>query len=168
MAYYWISGFFFRIVFPSLIIFVLYLRPTITTYIYLLMALYMPFFSVPSPVSMARETGVYVKMFVVVSLLTSLSVFGLFFILFFPRTTGYEIENCSFMETALRTYGVIQFRDLPSGNTAIQWLLPVIFQYFCYELLIMFDDWEMFGRRFRGREALPASLNDLRLALKEE
>ena len=32
----------------------------------------------------------------------------------------------------------------------------------------MFDVWEMLGRRVRGREAVPASLNELRLVLKEE
>ena len=32
----------------------------------------------------------------------------------------------------------------------------------------MFDVWDMLGRRVRGRNAVPASLNKFRLVLKEE
>jgi len=32
----------------------------------------------------------------------------------------------------------------------------------------MFDVWKMLGKRFRGREAVPASLSQLRLVVKEE
>ncbi|XP_030745433.1 piezo-type mechanosensitive ion channel component-like [Sitophilus oryzae] len=123
MTNYWLAAFTFRIVFPILVLCVVYLRPTITTYIYLLMAFYMPFFSVPTAVSMTRDTGVFVKSFVVVSLLISLSVFCFYFVVFSSSTIAYNIEPCSFIESVLRAYGVVDFRDLP-GHSNIDWLLP--------------------------------------------
>ncbi|XP_076272842.1 piezo-type mechanosensitive ion channel component-like isoform X2 [Rhynchophorus ferrugineus] len=123
MANFWLAAFLFRVVYPSAILLAVYIRPTVSSYVYMLLGLYMPFFSVPTPMSMARATGTYLKISLITCLLICLAIVGFYFVLYFPRSGSYNLENCSSLEIFLRTFGVVEFRNLPLGD-AIAWLLP--------------------------------------------
>ncbi|KAH1027963.1 hypothetical protein HUJ05_001377 [Dendroctonus ponderosae] len=98
-------------------------RPTLTSYIYIVMGCYMPFFSVPTEESMAAATGAYMKLLVVVSTLTSSLAISTYFVLYFSSDPAFDFDYCSSLEIIIRTIGVIPFTDLPMKDV-INWCLP--------------------------------------------
>ncbi|KAL1505850.1 hypothetical protein ABEB36_005313 [Hypothenemus hampei] len=124
MRNYWFCAILFRIVLPTLIIFLAYLRPTVTSLIYLILGCYSPFFSVPSAKSMSGRTGTYLKIVIVISILIVSLLSSLYFVLYlFKDEHHFDLEPCTFLETTIRTIGIIEFQNLPL-STVFTWITP--------------------------------------------
>ncbi|XP_066250375.1 piezo-type mechanosensitive ion channel component-like [Euwallacea similis] len=123
MRRYWWCAILFRVVLPFSVVTAVFIRPIITSYIYLVVGCYMPFFSVPSSHSMAKSTGTYMKILIITCILTTTLVLSFYIALFFRTKKECDLELCSTLDSAGRIVGVMEFERL-SLVDAIPWFLP--------------------------------------------
>uniref|UniRef100_A0AAR5PG41 Piezo TM1-24 domain-containing protein n=1 Tax=Dendroctonus ponderosae TaxID=77166 RepID=A0AAR5PG41_DENPD len=122
MDNYWWCAILFRIILPLIVVIAVSIRPTVTSYVYLLVGCYMPFFSVPTSHSLAHSTGTYMKILIITCTLTSCFMLSFYFVLYFPTEPEFDLKPCSPLESALRTMGVVEFEGL-DFSSALPWCL---------------------------------------------
>ncbi|XP_050294908.1 piezo-type mechanosensitive ion channel component-like isoform X2 [Anthonomus grandis grandis] len=121
MANYWWRAFLFRIVYPTVALYAALQRPSVISFVYLLLACYAPFYSVPF---MKNVKGhMFMKISTLCSLLTSIFVLSCYMVIFFPTDKEFRLTNCSPLETLLRTVGIVNLDELEL-NYSIIWIFP--------------------------------------------
>ncbi|KAL1518044.1 hypothetical protein ABEB36_001730 [Hypothenemus hampei] len=123
MENYWWCAILFRIILPLIIAIAIFIRPTVTSYIYLVVGCYLPLFSVPTHKSMLSTTGFYMKILIISCILNSSFVLSFYLVLYFPTEREYNLDHCTMIESILRTVGVVQLDDL-TFTQALPWCLP--------------------------------------------
>ncbi|XP_045471013.1 piezo-type mechanosensitive ion channel component isoform X4 [Harmonia axyridis] len=123
MANYFLCFGIFRILLPCILAISIIFRPSVLSGIYLLFLCYFPFVPVPTTSTMAGHTGIYLKLMIVVSILTSLTQAAFQIFLVSDSPYGHMLVNCDFLERILRTVGLVKMDHLPVIEI-VNWAYP--------------------------------------------
>ncbi|CAH0558079.1 unnamed protein product [Brassicogethes aeneus] len=123
MGTYYICAIIFRVALPAFIYACVAFRPCVLSGIYLLLACYLPFVPVPKPRTMSGHTGIFMKICIVITVLTTLAQIIFQSVLFAFAPYGSILEKCEFLEKVLRHIGFIRFDNI-SAQTGITWIAP--------------------------------------------
>ncbi|XP_055598919.1 piezo-type mechanosensitive ion channel component-like isoform X5 [Uranotaenia lowii] len=123
MANYFICLVIQRLILPLILAICCLMRPVGLSLPYLLFLFGLPFVPVATPRSIKGSTGIYFKLYIVISILLLVSQIA-FQIVFLAL--GYElIEPCKFLEVLLRHIGLVRFQDLDAAMV-VYWISPEI------------------------------------------
>ncbi|XP_048520923.1 piezo-type mechanosensitive ion channel component isoform X7 [Dendroctonus ponderosae] len=123
MANYWLSAALFRCLMPLLVGSCIIFRPSVLSAIYFLLLCYTPFVPVPTDATMKGHTGIYLKILIVITTLTTLAQLGFQIALFAMLPYAHFLKDCEFLEKLLRHVGFVRLNNI-SVNDAFTWISP--------------------------------------------
>ncbi|XP_066250610.1 piezo-type mechanosensitive ion channel component isoform X3 [Euwallacea similis] len=123
MGNYWVCAALFRCLLPVLIGSCIIFRPSVVSAIYFLLLCYTPFVPVPTEGTMKGHSGVFLKILIVVSTLTTLGQLAFQIVLFAMPPYAHFLKDCEFLEKLLRHVGFIRLNHI-SLNDAFTWISP--------------------------------------------
>ncbi|XP_044750779.1 piezo-type mechanosensitive ion channel component isoform X3 [Coccinella septempunctata] len=113
----------FRLLLPCILAISVIFRPSVLSGLYLLFLCYFPFVPVPTASTMSGHTGIYLKIMMVVSILTSLTQAAFQIYVVSDPPYGHLLESCDLLERILRTIGLVRLDHLPILEI-ITWTYP--------------------------------------------
>ncbi|XP_076270334.1 piezo type mechanosensitive ion channel component isoform X3 [Rhynchophorus ferrugineus] len=123
MANYWICAALFRCLLPLLIGSCILFRPSLLSALYFLLLCYTPFAPVPTEATMSGHTGIFLKLLIVISTVTTLGQLGFQIALFAMPPYANFLKDCEFLEKLLRHAGFVRLNNI-SINNAFTWISP--------------------------------------------
>ncbi|CAH1133196.1 unnamed protein product [Ceutorhynchus assimilis] len=123
MANYWLCAALFRCLMPVLIGSCILFRPSILSAIYFLLLCYTPFVPVPTESTMKSHTGIFMKILIAISTLTTLGQLGFQITLFALPPYAHFLKDCEFLEKLLRHVGFVRLNQI-SVDDAFTWISP--------------------------------------------
>ncbi|XP_050309997.1 piezo-type mechanosensitive ion channel component isoform X2 [Anthonomus grandis grandis] len=123
MANYWICAALFRCLMPVLMGSCIIFRPSLLSATYFLLLCYTPFVPVPTDLTMKGHTGIFLKILIAVSTLTTLGQLSFQITLFAMPPYAHFLKDCEFLEKLLRHVGFVRLNHI-SINDAFTWISP--------------------------------------------
>ncbi|XP_030761127.1 piezo-type mechanosensitive ion channel component isoform X3 [Sitophilus oryzae] len=123
MANYWVCAALFRCLLPLLIGSCIVFRPSVLSALYFLLLCYTPFVPVPTEGTMPGHSGIFLKIFIAISTLTTLGQLGFQIALFAMPPYANFLKDCEFLEKLLRHVGFVRLNNI-SVNNAFTWISP--------------------------------------------
>ncbi|XP_065164464.1 piezo-type mechanosensitive ion channel component isoform X3 [Atheta coriaria] len=126
MANFIVAALLFRVALPLIILTCVVFRPCVISGVYLLFMLISASLPVPTRASMNGATGVFLKLLIMISLMTSLGVivFHLLMLLHFAPY-GEFLKPCELVERIIRAVGLVKL-DALDPQTVVLWLAPEV------------------------------------------
>ncbi|CAH1175750.1 unnamed protein product [Phaedon cochleariae] len=125
MGNYILSTILFRLLLPAVISVCIIFRPSGLSAIYLLVLCYLPFVPVPTEKTLNGHTGIFFKIFLVISVLTPISQLAFQVFLLLKPPYAHLLKDDPFLEKILRHAGFVRLDGLAAA-IAFLWLSPEV------------------------------------------
>ncbi|XP_074025276.1 piezo type mechanosensitive ion channel component isoform X1 [Leptinotarsa decemlineata] len=128
MSAYILNALLFRILLPIIITSCVIFRPSGLSSIYLLVLCYLPFVPVPTTSTIQGHTGLFLKILIAISVLTSLCQLTFQIVLLLLPPYAHFLKEDLLLEKILRHVGFVRLNDISIVPTII-WLAPEVIMF---------------------------------------